>query len=472
MMSQSSVSIRGCHVLLVLSFLSAHRHGGMAWNNNNIPNSIDMVNRREALMDMGSVSVWMASSSSLSSTTTSIPILPPIQNDPPPLLKVVSSSTNTINNNNNNIKQPRVIITIPRVGYSLFKTTPEQTERCTLLAILAGVTHFDVATQYSTNTTVAVGCAIRRYLQVGRSGIRQYLATTEKLELLDYMDRTYQQTMERMMSLGGRRNISNDTFSSRRQGLFINYKIANDEQSTNFHIVQQAVQRALEMLNVDYLDMVSIHSPLTDSSRRIATYRSLLEMRQQQQEQAIVKSVGVCNYGLAALQELQQAGLPLPIMNQLELSPFHTHHDVVDYCRKHGIVVGCAAWSRLSSADGPTAGWDVLSKLAQSKGMTKAQILVRWALQKGYTCVPRSASTSKLERMAIAENSYGGVNLSQPKSKTTTTTTASTNFRLSPTEMKILDGLNVNYPAGKLGRKDGWQDSDVTGPGWDPTDII
>ena len=38
--------------------------------------------------------------------------------------------------------------------------------------------------------------------------------------------------------------------------------------------------------------------------------------------------------------------------------------------------------------------------------------------------------------------------------------------------MSILDGLDVNYKAGKLGRRDGWNDADVTGVNWDPTDAI
>ena len=117
------------------------------------------------------------------------------------------------------------------------------------------------------------------------------------------------------------------------------------------------------------------------------------------------------------------------------------------------------SWSKLSSATSPAEGWDVVAKLAQSKGMSKAQVLVRWSLQKGYLCVPRSASSSKVERLAIADNSYGGVN-------------ANGGFVLSADEMKLLDGLDTSYKAGVLGRRDGWEDDDVTGPDWDPTDFV
>ncbi len=43
------------------------------------------------------------------------------------------------------------------------------------------------------------------------------------------------------------------------------------------------------------------------------------------------------------------------------------------------------------------------------------------------------------------------------------------NFNLLPEQMKMLDSLDVNYPTGKLGRRDGWKDEDVTGNEWEPT---
>lgn len=170
-----------------------------------------------------------------------------------------------------------------------------------------------------------------------------------------------------------------------------------------------------------------------------------------------VKSVGVCNYGIGPLEEIaslvgDNAG-DYPAMNQLELSPFNQHGDVVNWCNQNGVAVGCSAWSKLSGVDGPAEGWAVLSDLAKTKGVTKAQLLVRWSLQKGYVCVPRSGAKSKLERVAISENSYGGVS----------------NFALSEEDLRLLDGLDIGYKAGRLGRRDGWTDEDVTGTDWDPT---
>jgi len=223
--------------------------------------------------------------------------------------------------------------------------------------------------------------------------------------------------------------------------------------------VGRSVKKAIAELGVGYLDMVSIHSPLTDKERRLTTYQALLQLR----DGGFVKAVSVCNYGVKHLQEIADlVGDNIgdyPAMNQLELSPFNQHGDVVNWCNTNGVAVGCSAWSKLSGVDGPAEGWAVLSDLAKAKGVTKAQLLVRWSLQKGYVCVPRSGSKSKVERVAIAENSYGGVNPTDTK------------FVLSQEDMTILDGLDIGYKAGRLGRRDGWADEDVTGPDWDPTEV-
>ena len=92
--------------------------------------------------------------------------------------------------------------------------------------------------------------------------------------------------------------------------------------------------------------------------------------------------VGGClQLWIGSLKELASAGLILPALNQLELSSFHTHQDIVDWCSQMGVAVGCSAWSRLSSTQAIQNEWlDAAGGIAQGKGVTKAQVLIRWAL--------------------------------------------------------------------------------------------
>jgi diketogulonate reductase-like aldo/keto reductase len=382
-----------------------------------------------------------AARSNSSSPRAAVPIY-----DPPPLLSIRGGPEGKSN------------IKIPRIGYSFYKTAADQAARCTATALRSGVRHLDVATLYMSNAEISK--PLKKYLDIGLEGLD---FSAEKPDVLEQLDATRLAGERHATStIGGGTSTSNLApppkgslgRRGRRDGLFISHKISNEEQSTDPVSVRRAVKAAIATLGCSYLDMVSIHSPLTDKARRLASYQTLLDLR----DSGFVRSVGVCNYGLGPLQEIAAANLELPAVNQLELSPFNLHGEVVEWCAKNGVSVACGAWSKLSGADGPAEGWTVVAELAQKKGMTKAQVLARWSMQSGYICVPRSASASKIERLAIAENSYGGVNVKD-------------SFMLSNEEMSALQNLDISYKAGKLGRRDGWGDSYVSGVDWDPTDF-
>lgn len=154
-------------------------------------------------------------------------------------------------------------VSIPRVGYSLYKTEAEQVPLCLELALEAGVQHFDVASQYGTNAEV--GKALISYITKGLVGVAD-----QPLTKLD-----------------------------RRQKLFVSHKVSNSEQSEQVGAVKKAVKQQLKSLKLTYLDLCSIHSPLTDSTRRLATYNALMEL----QNEGLVRAVGVCNYGVNPLRK-------------------------------------------------------------------------------------------------------------------------------------------------------------------------
>lgn len=296
-------------------------------------------------------------------------------------------------------------------------------------------------------------------------------------------DFTVEQIRKQQQQPGGQKR-----HRRRREELFLSYKISNEEQSTDPNEIRKVLERAIQDLeggnkqqqkgSIGYFDMVSIHSPLTTKEKRLGTYKALIQLKR---ESRLVKNVGVCNYGLNPLMEIldlvdTHGGLEemLPAMNQLELSPFNRHSEVVKFCEARNIAVGCGAWSKLSNPDtGPKQQWEMLSDLASKKNVTKAQLLVAWSLQSGYVCVPRSSSKAKLERTAIIENTYGGTNklYKQPiiavvkdertgetqTKKIVTVRPQDSSLYLTDEEMKFLNGLDVSWKAGKLRRTDGWE---------------
>lgn len=332
-------------------------------------------------------------------------------------------------------KTPKV--QIPKVGYSLYKTDPAVVAQSIRLALQTNVKHFDVASLYGTNPIV--GKVLYDYCLNGLPNIDSKGILIDKDVEWDGGDVNKQKQQTR-------------AFKKRRKDIFITHKLSNSQQDTSVSQVKQSIFNDLKSLQVDYLDLCMIHSPLTDRERRLSTYQALVEMK----EKGLIRSIGVCNYGVNALGEIVNSGYPPPNVIQLQLSPFNQHCDILRWANAHGSIMACAAWSKLSSAQGPQEGWSIVGDIAKKNGLTKAQILILWALQHGYLCVPRSAASSKLERLAIIENSFDGIK----------------NHSLTTEEMNILDSLDEDLKSGQLSVIDGWSSEDIISSKWDPTEYV
>lgn len=219
-------------------------------------------------------------------------ILPPypsfaeiVDHDRPDVAKI-STTKNSIDSTreairkispNNTISNTKDKIQIPKIGYSLYKTDADQVQRGINLALHAGIRHFDVASLYATNNIV--GDTLHDYCKNGLPNI------DEKGFMIESDTKNKNQS-------------SSLNFQKRRKELFISHKIQNDEQNADKQIVKDNVQKEMmNILKVAYLDMVMIHSPLTDKERRINTYKALVELK----NEGTVKAIGVCHYSCSAL---------------------------------------------------------------------------------------------------------------------------------------------------------------------------
>lgn len=108
----------------------------------------------------------------------------------------------------------------------------------------------------------------------------------------------------------------------------------------------------------------------------------------------------VSNYGVHHLQELEdwqnsqsKKDAGILSVNQVELHPWLSRPDIVEWCQKRGVVL--EAYSPLvrnTRMDDP-----LLQPLAKKHGKTPAQILLRWGLQKGFVILPKSVTLSRIE---------------------------------------------------------------------------
>ncbi|TFK23954.1 Aldo/keto reductase [Coprinopsis marcescibilis] len=176
-----------------------------------------------------------------------------------------------------------------------------------------------------------------------------------------------------------------------RTDVFVTTKIISSHHG--YASTLKAVDESLQRMQFDYVDLFLIHNPHSGKEKRLETYKALLEAR----DAGKIRSVGVSNYGVHHLEEIREAGLESPTVNQIELHPFCQQTPIVQYCQSNRIVV--QAYCPIVRAQNNYH--PVLVELAAKHGnRDPAQILLRWSLQKGYVPLPKSANPVRIQSNA------------------------------------------------------------------------
>lgn len=160
--------------------------------------------------------------------------------------------------------------------------------------------------------------------------------------------------------------------------------------------VRASVKDSLDTMGLDYLDLVLVHNP--DGGGRALREHTWKEMEKLVQE-GWIKSIGVSNYGVKHLEECQEYCTILPVTNQIELHPAFVETNVITKCNEMDIVV--QAWSPLMRQK-DTSEMEPLIKIADSRGLSIAQVALAWSLQLGFVPVPKSGSTERQKQNAVA----------------------------------------------------------------------
>ena len=155
------------------------------------------------------------------------------------------------------------------------------------------------------------------------------------------------------------------------------------------------------------IDLYLIHAPMAGSKEaRIEQWKALVECRRL----GLCKSIGVCNYGVSHLEEIAEAKLPMPAANQLELHPMNQYAELLAYMAKHKILpIAYSSLALLSSwREGYTeskgtkseeetrTGEQAVAAVAGRLGVSPARVLLRYALQKGWPCLPKSTQEARI----------------------------------------------------------------------------
>ena len=151
----------------------------------------------------------------------------------------------------------------------------------------------------------------------------------------------------------------------------------------------RSVEESLKNLQVDYVDMLHVHWPSMDKVPLTETMGALAKAKRD----GLTRHIGVANFNIALLEEAL-AVCPEPLATlQAEYHPYLDQTRMLDYCRRKGLIF--TAYCPL--ARGRVFKDPVLAGIAQARGKTVAQIVLRWIVQQGNIApIPRSSNAERI----------------------------------------------------------------------------
>ena len=171
-----------------------------------------------------------------------------------------------------------------------------------------------------------------------------------------------------------------------REEIFVITKI----YPSQFNDPEAAIDMALEKLDIGYIDMMLLHHPGTDDVKAYKAMETYVE-------QGKIRSLGLSNWYVDELTEFLPLVTITPALVQNEIHPYYQEQDVVPFIQGKGIVVQC--WYPLGGR-GHTAellGDETIRSIAEAHGVSSAQVILRWDLQRGIVVIPGSSNPEHIK---------------------------------------------------------------------------
>ena len=262
---------------------------------------------------------------------------------------------------------------MPTIGYGTYQMTNEEVENYFFEALRMGYRHVDTAESYGNE--MGVGRAIQRALsELGLK--REEIFVTTKL-------------WPGNMQWG--------------------------QPEKDFESTITSFETSLSNLGLEYIDLYLLHTAFPTEAR-LEQWRALAELR----NRGVVKCIGVSNFSQQHIEEISSAGLPLPEANQIELHPWSQKTPLLEFMNSNNIVpiaysslLPLPSWrgnappdvmgnpsnagKKPEMFDSDDTDVQFFSQLAEKYSATSAQILLKWAIQRGFAILPRSTNPVRME---------------------------------------------------------------------------
>ncbi len=251
---------------------------------------------------------------------------------------------------------------IPAIGFGTLIPDLRTSEQATKTALEVGFRHFDCSERYRNEQ--AVGAAMQDVFKVG---------------------------------------------AIQRQDVFVTTKLWNNNHRPER--VKPAFEASRQRLRLDYVDCYLVHTPFAfrpgdeqdprDARGQVIydpgvtlveTWRALERLVDEGQ----CKAIGLSNINLAALQEIVEAARIKPAVVEVESHPYLPEWDLLEYCKRHGIVL--LAFAALGHGMEPRLqDHPVIIAIAQRVRKSPAQVLLAWAVQRGTAFLTTSVTPARIQ---------------------------------------------------------------------------
>lgn len=182
----------------------------------------------------------------------------------------------------------------------------------------------------------------------------------------------------------------------------------------SFYENDDAVDKTLERLGTDTIDLLLIHQP---AGNYVAGYRQM----EKAYKEGKVKAIGLSNFNQAQIEEILGLCQVKPAVLQTEVHPYFQEQELKKFLSKEGMVI--QAWYPLGHGDKALLEEPLFTQLGKKYGKTNAQIILRWHIQMGFCPVPGSKSPAHIQENGEI---FG--------------------FALTPEEMERIAGVNRHTP--------------------------
>ena len=158
----------------------------------------------------------------------------------------------------------------------------------------------------------------------------------------------------------------------------------------SFYEDESAVDKTLERLGVDYIDMLILHQP---AGNYVAGYKMLEKAK----KEGKVKSIGISNFTIEQMEDLLSQTEIVPSLTQVEAHPYFPQTELKKYLDEKGIVL--QAWYPLGGKGNDSVlSEEVFARIGEKYSKTPAQAILRWHIDSNNIVIPGSRNEEHIRQ--------------------------------------------------------------------------